>query len=301
MSRLAQNLQLLDDDSGSSYGWGYLCGGPSSSEPAALASLALACHGEYDAARRPAQWLAELQVRDGSVGINASQQRPAWPTSLAILAWNYLDSANQTTCFTEHKDLATGWSLEARGTTAPQQAHVGHDTTLTGWSWADNTHSWVEPTAMFVIALQAVGLGDHPRVREAVQLLIDRLLPDGGCNYGNTIVLGQTLLPHVQPTGLTLAALAREGASDPRIEKSLQYLERELSGDLATASLCYGLLGLTANGRRPARASDWLATAFDRETAHPSSCYKLALIALASSDRLDWLSNEKLQVAEAVG
>jgi hypothetical protein len=300
MSRLAQNLQLLDDDSGSGSTWGNLPGGPSAAEPAALASLALACHRQYDAARRPAQWLADLQARDGSVGINASQQRPAWPTSLAMLAWNYLDVATQETCFPEHKDRAIRWSLETRGTTAPQQAHVGHDTTLTGWSWADNTHSWVEPTAMFVMALQAVGLGEHPRVREAVRLLIDRLLPEGGCNYGNTIVLGQTLLPHVQPTGLALAALAREDASDPRIEKSLHYLERELSGDLATASLCYGLLGLTANGRRPARASDWLGAALDRETAQASSCYKLALIALASSDRLDWLSPSKLQVAEAV-
>ena len=294
MSRLAQNLQLLADGSV----WGYQPGGPSATEPAALASLALACHHKYDAARRPAQWLAETQAQDGSVGVAATQETPAWPTSLAILAWNHLDAATGENFFSAPQDLAIRWSLDARGTTAPQQAHVGHDTTLTGWSWADDTHSWVEPTAMFVMALKAVGLADHPRTREAVRLVIDRLLPDGGCNYGNTIVLGQTLLPHVQPTGLAMVALAREDASDPRVEKSLQYLENQLDRQTATASLCYGLLGLTAHGRRPAQASDWLAAAYDREAAHDAICYKLALIALASCDSLDWMLPSKQHLAE---
>lgn len=296
MSQFAKHSPLLSAASA----WGYQAGDPSAAEPAALTALALACHGNFGAARRPAQWLAEIQAPDGSVGVDATQTTPAWPTSLAILAWNYLAAATGESDFSEQLDRAIRWSLAAHGTTAAQQAHVGHDTMLTGWSWADNTHSWVEPTAMFVMALKAVGLGEHPRTREAVRLLVDRLLPQGGCNYGNTIVLGQALLPHVQPTGLALIALAGEGASDPRIEKSIAYLERELTVDLATASLCYGLLGLTAHDRRPAQSANWLAAALDRETNHKPSCYKLALIALASDDSLDWLSPSESHVAEAV-
>jgi len=48
----------------------------------------------------------------------------------------------------------------------------------------------------------------HPRADEAVQLMLDRILPGGGCNYGNTIVLDQLLRPHIQPTGIVLLALA---------------------------------------------------------------------------------------------
>jgi hypothetical protein len=296
MSPLAKNLPLLARAST----WSYQVGGPSASEPAALTALALACHGDFEAAKRPAHWLAEIQARDGAVGVVASQTTPAWATSLAILAWNFLGKLTEQACFADCQDRAIRWSLAARGTTSARQAHVGHDTTLAGWSWADNTHSWVEPTALFVMALKTVGLAEHPRTREAVRLLIDRLLPEGGCNYGNTVVLGQTLLPHVQPTGLALAALAGEVASDPRIEMSLLYLERELSGETTTASLCYGLLGLAAHGMRPAQATGWLATALDRETSQETSCYKLALLALAASDQLDWFSPVEKPLAEAV-
>jgi hypothetical protein len=295
MNRLARNLELLAAAST----WGYQFADSSAAEPAAWTTLALAGHDDFDAAHRPAWWLAEIQSPDGSVGVDAGQATPAWPTSLAVLAWNQLTVASAEPCLVEPRDRAVRWALEARGTTAAQQAHVGHDTMLTGWSWADQTHSWVEPTAMFVLALKAVGLAGHRRTREAVQLLVDRLLPGGGCNYGNTIVLGQTLVPHVQPTGLALLALAGEDVNDPRIEKSLRYLEQELSADSTTASLCFGLLGLTAHGRRPPRAEAFLGAAFDRETTGDPSVYKLALLALAWLEDVDWLSPANLQVTGA--
>jgi hypothetical protein len=285
MSQLAENLQCLANLTD----WGYHHDGPSAAEPAALASLALACHEKHAAAQLPAQWLAEIQAPDGSVGVNATQQTPAWPTSLAILAWNHLAAATGKDEYAEATAKALRWSLESRGTTGVQQAHVGHDTMLNGWSWAANTHAWMEPTCMFVIALKAVGQTRHERTREAVRLLIDRLLPKGGCNYGNTIVLGQALLPHVQPTGLAMLALAGETASDPRIGKSLDYLEQQLTADTSTSSLCYGLLGLTAHGRQPAQASAWLKDAADRLSERGASCYKRALIALAACPLQDWL------------
>ena len=285
MSQLAQNLRFLANNSA----WGYHDNGPSAAEPAALACLALACHQQYDASPVPAQWLAEIQARDGSVGVNATQHTPAWPTSLAILAWNQLDAITGQDEYIEAKARAIRWSLESRGTTAPRQAHVGHDTMLNGWSWAADTHAWVEPTCMFVMALKAVGQSDHERTREAVRLLVDRLLPEGGCNYGNTIVLGQELLPHVQPTGLAMLALAGETTSDPRIEKSLAYLQDQLAGDTSASSLCYGLMGLAAHDRYPMQASAWLEAAADRLSERGASCYKRALIALAACSPQSWL------------
>ncbi len=285
MSQLAQNLRLLSADTA----WGYHLDGPSAAEPAALACLALACHQQYAAARLPAQWLVEIQARDGSVGVNATQETPAWPTSLAILAWNHLAEATGQDEYAAASARAIRWSLEARGTTAPQQAHVGHDTMLNGWSWAADTHAWVEPTCMFVMALKAVGQTQHERTREAVRLIVDRLLPEGGCNYGNTIVLGQELFPHVQPTGLAMLALAGETASDPRIEKSLAYLQDQLTGDTSTSSLCYGLLGMAAHGREPVQASAWLEEAVGRLADRGTSCYKRALIALAACPHQNWL------------
>ncbi|MGH7194374.1 MAG: hypothetical protein ACREJM_12715, partial [Candidatus Saccharimonadales bacterium] len=103
--------------------------------------------------------------------------------------------------------------------------------------------------------------GDHPRTREAVTLLLDRLLPQGGCNYGNTSVFGRVLRPHLEPSGLTLAALAGESDNSQRVAKTRDYLRRSLSENVGGVSLAYGLLGLTAHGRRPPEANHWISEA----------------------------------------
>lgn len=258
---------------------GYHVDGQPASEPTAWAALALTRAGNRDAARRATDWLAGIQQRDGSVGVNAQQATPAWPTSLAMLAWQEVSPRE----YTENITRALGWTLEAKGRTTPRKRQVGHDTTLVGWSWAADTHSWLEPTAMFVRALHAVGQGSHPRTTEAVKLLVDRLLPSGGANYGNTLVLGQELLPHVQPTGIVLWSLEGLAIDDPRIQLSADYLQESLSPETSTASLAYGILGLTAVGQRPANADDWLRAAAERELAKNPAPYKLALLTLALS------------------
>jgi hypothetical protein len=147
----------------------------------------------------------------------------------------------------------------------------------------------MEPTSMFVIALKAAGLSDHERVRDGVRLVTDRLLPNGGSNYGSTLVLGQATLAQVQSTGLAMLALAGEANTDPRIDLSLQYLEASIGAETTTASLCYGLLGLTSHDRRPPHAKAWLASALDRELSRSASAYKLGLLALASVPDAAWL------------
>lgn len=260
---------------------GYFARSEAASEPTALAGLALHAHGKSDASRRAADWLVEQQAINGAVGVTATHSNPCWPTSLAIHLWQTVAAGDE---YREPIARAIEWAIGEQGEIHVQRPYVGHDTTLVGWSWAANTHSWLEPTAMFVLALKAAGQSQHARTREAVRLLVDRLLPHGGCNYGNTIVLGQELLPHVQPTGVVMMALADEQLTDPRIELSLQYLDRELSAETTTASLCYGLLGLAAHDRAPADRHAWLERAYQRTNSQDASPYKLALVALAASD-----------------
>jgi hypothetical protein len=138
---------------------------------------------------------------------------------------------------------------------------------------------------MHVLALKATGKAEHPRTREAVRLLIDRLLRAGGCNYGNTVVMDQVLRPHLQPTGLAMLALAGESDRDGRIAKSLDYLGRELTEKTPAESLSYGLMGLAAHSRFPAMATAWLEAAYRRTIARDAAPYRLALIALAAMGR----------------
>lgn len=260
----------------------YTPNGPWAAEPTAWAALALIGHGKTTTARRFALQLADNQTGSGAVGVFQEHSEPGWPTSLAILAWVADQQGSGASVFAANIHSGVAWALASQGKTAPPQPEVGHDPRILGWSWAANTHAWMEPTCMFALALKAAGLQDHERTREAVRLITDRLLPTGGCNFGSTTVLGQATLPQVQSTGLAMMALAGEDLSDPRIELSLVYLTDCLNEQTTTASLCFGVMGLTAQGRRPPHAEHWLQKAFDREVAHGTSEYKLGLLALAA-------------------
>ncbi len=268
---------------------GYRLGGTPASEPTALAALALLA-GEWTVpADVKLRWLSDIQAPDGSVGINAHEPSPSWPTPLAVLAWLAGNSALRTPRsalpqrppWSRHVRRATQWLLQTAGNKLSPRGE-GHDTTLVGWPWAAGTHSWVEPTALAVLALKYAGHGSHPRTREAVRLLIDRLLPGGGCNYGNTVVLGQQLVPHVQPTGLTLLALAGERDPAGRIERSIEYLLRVLDEHTSPASLAYGLLGMAAHGTQCCMAEEWLSTAASGARKRESAL-EMALLLLAQA------------------
>lgn len=258
---------------------GYQPGARPATEPTALSAISLVAHGRMEAAEQAAQWLANAQATDGSLGVRLEERTPRWPTSLATLAWITVDAER----YAKQISAGTDWALSTRGEPVEPTEDLGHNTQLIAWPWIEGTHSWIEPTALHVLALKAAGHGSHARTREAVALLIDRQIASGGCNYGNTEVLGQALLPHVQPTGLAMLALAGESDSARRIEASLAYLARSLSARTTTASLCWGLLGLSAHDRRPTDADSWLESAYGRTIRRDRSPYKLALLALAAS------------------
>lgn len=257
--------------------------GPAAAEPAALVALALLAHGRARAAREHVDRLLELQGSDGGVGIEHSQRTPGWPTPLAVLAWQ----AAQASSISQpeygaavHRGLR--WILLMQGSVPEQVEAIGHDEQILGWPWVSGTHSWIEPTASCLLALKHSSCYRHSRAAHAVQLLVDRLLETGGCNYGNTIVFGQALRPHIQPTGITLLALAGEDDTTGRIGRSIDFLNSALSDETPTVSLCYGLLGLAANDAYPTQADGYLRAAAGRTLARDASSYKLALLALAA-------------------
>src|SRR5262249_52249430 len=168
---------------------------------------------------------------------------------------------------------AAGWLLDERGRTvdpADDPGHVaGHDTTLVGWPWVAGTHSWLEPTALAVLALGRAGLGAHPRVAEGLRLIRGRAVDAGGWNYGNKAVFGRALRAQPSPTGLALLALAGTGPRDAAVGRAVAYLARTLPGVRAPVSLGWGLLGLRAWGEAPAGAGDWLAAAYPSGAGRP--------------------------------
>lgn len=258
-------------------GVGYMAGSTAAAEPTALLALALVKHKRLDAARRATEVLASMQQSTGEVGIR-SGETPGWPTSLAIVAWTTVDR----NAYGTRASRAVNWLLANRGKPVERSDNFGHDTELVGWSYAQQTHSWVEPTAFAVLAFKAAGRADDPAAREGIAVLLDRQLPGGGLNYGNTYVLGQLLRPHIQPTGIGLIALAGETDSSGRIAKSLVWLKRSVGPNTTPLSLGWALLGLGAHGVELPQAGEWLAAAAGRVRSRDRSPHKLALLALAA-------------------
>lgn len=254
---------------------------PPTTEPLALWSLAFHAHGEQEAAQELADRLAQLQHPRGFVAVGEHHTTPHWPTALALLAWSVVSEADPSRYADNiHNGIDALLSIEGRK--IDPTPDVGHDTQLVGWPWVNGTHSWVEPTALAVLALKAAGYREHPRVREAVRLLRDRQIQGGAWNCGNTLVLGQTQANHVQPTGTALLALADEEDPNRCNESAIRYLQRELHQGTGTSSLCWAWHALAAHDRLPESLENEIAMTTRYVIKKDPSPYKLSLLCLAA-------------------
>ncbi len=278
--------------------WGYRAVSKGSAEPTALAALALAAVG--DAPERVTaglDWLARLQRRDGAVPISPGVPSPYWPTALALLAWLRCIPQSPLT-HTAQSEKAIRWLTGTRGREVrPDPGVYDHDTTLIGWPWVAGCHSWLEPTGYAILALRAAGQAQHPRVREGVQLILDRALPDGGWNYGNRRVLEHVLRPFPATTGVALAALAGESRDD-RIEKALEYLTEELRHVRTPLSLAWGLIGARAWNAEPPDTEEWLEARARRLIDQPASPHYDALLLLAGANTCPLIAASEAQTDE---
>lgn len=222
------------------------------------------------------------QLDDGRVTISAEHPDVIWPTPLAIIALHGSDE------FDAPRAKAIAFLLHTTGehwVKKPDQA-IDHDTAIKGWPWVVNTHSWVEPTALSMIALIISGYGMHQRTQEAQRMLLDRQLPKGGWNYGNTRVFGKELRPMPETTGIALAALGGE-APESMIAKSISYLETNRERMHTPLSLGWSILGLSACGKRPHKVNKSVIHCLenqDKYGIYDTATLSLMIIAFFAND-----------------
>jgi len=258
-------------------GFGQLPHQPSRSDPTAWAGAALrALDPALPELAAVLERLESWQQPDGRVPVAADQLDAAWPTSLALAAWTGIPGHEAAA------DRSAAFLIATSGVhiSPDPDSPVGHDTSIVGWSWTDGAHSWVEPTALAVLALTSSGHGADPRVDEARRMIADRQLPDGGWNYGNTIVFDVELEPTAEGTGPALAALAGWGTT-AAVEGSLSHAAdvwRQLTTPVAAG---WVLMGLTAWNRRPGDASAAVSAILERsERFGGYTTEQLSLLAL---------------------
>lgn len=229
--------------------------------------------------------LAGSQLADGRVSVTPSGPESSWPTPLAILAWHRSEKHAGQRLRAVNFLLGTSGKHWVKEEGSP----LGHDTSIQGWSWTHDSHPWVEPTSLSVLALRISGLGDHARVREGVRLLVDRQLPAGGWNYGNTLVYGTELYPQPDCTGLALSALA---GCVPRSEvgKSIRYLASQVTRVRTPLSLGWSILGLGAWGQKPGQTAAWVLECMNRQQeygAYDTMLVSLLLLSLQARKGLE--------------
>jgi len=207
--------------------------------------------------------LVDFQEPDGRVVFAPRLSSVYWVTPLAVLAW--LTSSD----FEEPRQKATDFLLTQSGLHWANENPeiVGHDTSLRGWPWVSGTHSWIEPTSLSMVALQAAGFKEHKRMAEAAEMILNRQLISGGWNYGNTTVFGTPLQPIPESTGIALSAL--EGlVPKKRVVRSLEYTKKQFTHIRTPLTLSWTILGLGAWSERPQRAREWIQESLNLQSLY---------------------------------
>ncbi len=218
-------------------GWAYYPGRSSRLEPTCWALLALGTTAGFDpephwrflnSCLRPSGWFVENTALPINVAFNAL-------LAVTTLGHDRFKSAPALPRLLEVLVAQTGLQVA-------QSTNFRQDNSLRGWSWTDGTFSWVEPTALALIALKRARRHNllpnaaPARIEEAERMLIDRCCRDGGWNYGNANALGKELFPYVACTAVALLALQDRRDSDA-VTRSLRFLQDQWSTEESAISL----------------------------------------------------------------
>jgi hypothetical protein len=226
--------------------WGYYPGKSGRLESTCWALLALARHRGAAVAVAPLRgwpaqngWLIDVPGAPVNVAFNALA---------AVVLLEDPDGRTLAAPIVSNLVSTQGVALQPLGA-------IRQDSSLRAWPWIDQTFSWVEPTALALLALKKArrrGVGQpsaiDARIEVGERMLVDRACRQGGWNYGNSNVYGQELWPYVPTTALGLMAMQdrRTQAVVPAALQSLQKdseIERSAVA-LALAAICLRIYGV---------------------------------------------------------
>lgn len=280
-------LRRLIDSQLPDGGWPFLAGGKQAAiEPTALALLALPSNfiHERDAAIR---FLLDMQNPNGSWPAFVSDDNEGSGfTGLVLYVLNRSKTNRKAT------KRAAEWLLHARGWEShwlwrwkfrTTDRHARFDPDKFGWPWMPETASWVVPTSYSLLALKQISRTSDDdlrqvRIRCGIEMLYDRVCPEGGWNAGNGVVYGSALAPHPDATALALLALSREPINE-FIAASLGWLERCLPTSFAPWSDAWSILALDTYRRPTESLFGRLCT--NLQPAQIDDCATLAVVSLA--------------------
>lgn len=280
---LEESANLLATSQNPDGGWGAVAGKGSNIEATAVALLALHSLGrasDGSCVEKAKRWLTHQQNTDGSWPLNGVTKGPSWCTAPAMVALSEFPEQK------ERVSQAGNWALQQKGSKPGilvdviralsfQKRAVNLNEDLVGWSWTPNSFSWVEPTSYFLLALKKVK--NHlplktlqERVEQGELMIYDRMCDNGGWNYGNAAVYGETLWPYPDITAVALIALQdrRDRKENQLSLRALREMMQSTDSGLALAwsTICLSLYGQDASALRKRLEQRFVKTKFLGET-----------------------------------
>jgi hypothetical protein len=264
--------------------------GPPDVEATAIGLLAMrsAGNGFTEPAEEAGTWLVAQQLPQGAWPVTKALPEPSWATAWCVLALLPEESAgvrldDAGRWLVAREGRRPPWWARALGRWAGEDERLQQDLSLRGWPWHGDAASWVEPTAISLLALRLLDAGSPiagapERVDEGRRLLLDRMCVGGGWNYGNRRVLGEALPPYPDTTAISLLAL--QGLDVEVTGPNLDALEEGLAGTASSLGLALGALALELHER----SSDGMLRRLDervRRRGPPSATRSIALALLA--------------------
>ena len=255
MHPISSYLEILNQQAHADGGWGYAPGQAAQLEPTCFGILALSLEADkyrytMDKAR---EFMNKWATAEGGYRLANGREEAVWPTALVLFTYATLSKTGIPPISSAPSlEKTASFLLSIKGK-VPEAVETGElhdiDLKLTGWPWAEENFSWVEPTAWAVLALRHLGQSNHPRVLDGMKMLLDRAMDEGGINYGNRRILGRLTEPIPGPSALMLLALQGAGgkrddvSGHPRTNAVCGYLLRNI-GTEDLEHLCWIKLAL---------------------------------------------------------
>ncbi len=227
---MSRSLAYLRASQNADGGWGYKANGMSFVEPTAAVICALSPDASSQPqVQRARGFLRGLQRADGGWGIAALDDESGWMTAWGVWALAGGDAAD-----TAAAQKGVEWLLKEAGLRVTDKKQIEDvekvlhiDATITGWAWQPGDAAWIFPSALALVALDAMGVKEHARVKEGLQYLLDRAIATGGWNIGNPFMVSGSMPPTVENTALALIALDAFGVENEATAKAAEWLGHE--------------------------------------------------------------------------
>jgi hypothetical protein len=263
-------------------GWGYAAQQSSAVEPTSAVLLALREDSSCaESCRRAIDWLRGAQHLDGGWGFSSRDDQSAWQTAWAVLALARTGQGGDLS------NRGVKWLLDvpvlklSEDIMQASQKILTIDLSLRGWPWLPGQATWIEPTALAMLALEsAQDAVVTPRIHEALRYIQDRRCPGGGWNVGSPVMFNSALPARVHTTALVLLAFLKLSPKNVHPE-DIGILRSEMRRGGGVLGLAFGLLALRTLGQDDASAEVSLSKLQGQNGGWANDPYKTALVLLA--------------------